>query len=103
MLAGLNSTMKQYEREALYTKAVNSTSLERQVIHLVEEESELNIEISHLLRGRKTDKVEFVKELADVAIMLDEMRVLFGVSVEAVRAAVDEKLAKFAAQMADKP
>lgn len=99
MLEHLNSTMTEAERESLYLRAAERTSIERQVMHLHEEEAELTCAISARIRGRVQDNQNLIEEMADVLVVLDEMRVLFSISTEEIKSAVDTKLAKFCRQV----
>lgn len=99
MLEHLNSTMTEAERELLYHRALARTSLDRQVGHLHEEEAELTCAIAARIRERVHDNQNIIEEIADVLVMLDEMRVLFSISTEEIKSAVDTKLAKFCRQV----
>lgn len=90
-------------RLAIYNQALLESSIERQVMHLSEETSELMVEISHLIRGRTSNPKDVALEIADVMVMLDLFRHLLGIRSEDVRAAIDAKLEKFRTQLKSPP
>lgn len=93
----------EHARLAIYNQALLESSIDRQVVHLAEETSELMIEISHLIRGRTSNPKEVALEIADVMIMLDLFRHLLGIRSEDIRAAIDAKLEKFRTQLKSSP
>ena len=99
MLTAQNSTFTEAQRAELYDKVLQRSSLDRQALHLTEEMSELTIAVSHLLRGRTTSTDNLTEEMADVIIMIDEMRYFFKVSEEDLQAAIDAKMQKFSKQV----
>lgn len=90
------------ELTGLYDESLATSSLDRQAIHLSEEVSECNIEVSKLLRGRTTDTDHLSEEIADVMIMLDEIRHLFGITQEQVSKMIGIKLEKFSMRVFNK-
>lgn len=82
-------------KEEIFERSISTTSVERQVMHLSEEISEMMIEISHLVRGRTSTKEKLVEEIADVQIMIDEMKYLFGVTEKDIEEITPVKMAKF--------
>lgn len=90
-------------RLAIYNQALLESSIERQVMHLAEENGELMIEISHLIRGRTQDPKAVVLEIADVMVMLDVFRHLLGIRHEDIQVAIDAKLEKFRTQLKSPP
>lgn len=84
-----------YDLKQLYTKSVETVSIDRQALHLSEEMSECMIEVSKLIRGRSTDTSHLAEEIADVMIMLDEMRVLFEIPEADITKLMRIKLEKF--------
>ena len=95
MITGPNTTFTDAECESLYDRVLASSSLERQSLHMCEEMSELGIAISHHIRGRVRDLDNVAEEMADVIIMIDEMRHLFGISRDELKTKLSAKLAKF--------
>jgi hypothetical protein len=85
---------------AILQQAVDTWGVESQVIMAMEEMAELTVALSHAWRGREANVIE---EIADVQIMLDEMKLIFGES--AVNQAIGEKLSRLKKRLdnADKP
>lgn len=83
------------ERRELYDKVLRESSIERQLMHLTEEYSEMFIELSHIVRGRTNDTKELILEMGDMLIMLEEMRYAFGVTEKDLEVARAIKFAKF--------
>lgn len=95
MLTGLTRVSTQ-ARAAIYDRSLAESNLDRQAMHLGEEVGELLIAVSHLIRGRAQDKANFLEEVADVMVMLEEFTHYFGVAPADIAKAVDAKLAKYA-------
>lgn len=83
------------ERKELYEKVLRESSIERQLMHLTEEYSEMFIQLSHIVRGRTKDTKELILEMGDMLIMLEEMRYAFGVTEKDLEVARAIKFAKF--------
>lgn len=60
----------------LYENAIKKWGVSLQLIMIIEEMSELTKEIVKVLRG-KTDSEKLSEEMADVEIMLEQIRVMF--------------------------
>lgn len=58
--------------------AVKKWGLDAQLLQTQEEAAELIVAISHFRRGRVNSKKEVLEELADMKIMLEQMRSAFG-------------------------
>jgi hypothetical protein len=86
-------TTDAYEKhEALYKKALEKWGYLAQRDMILEEMSELAVKLLHASRSKKTVlQMEVVTELADVAIMVNQMVYAWGAEVEFVKE-VDRKL-----------
>lgn len=69
--------MEQKEIEELCTKAIDTWGQLPQVNMVFEECGELTTALARYLRGRANEE-EVITEVADVAIMMEQMAVLFG-------------------------
>lgn len=69
--------MTEEERIALYIKALKEYGIEAQRMMVVEETGELLNALAKERRGRATNS-DVITELADVAIMIEQMAVNFG-------------------------
>lgn len=67
------------EREKVYDTAIKKWGMEAQAWMVIEEMSELAKEICKARRG-KHDPDALADEIADVAIMLEQCRMMFGVN-----------------------
>lgn len=65
------------ERE-LYKQALDKWGAEAQICMVFEEMAELQKELCKALRG-KENRIEIAEEIADVEIMLEQMKLLFGI------------------------
>lgn len=75
--------MKQSERELFY-KAINVWGPEAQTKMVLEEMAELQKEICKMWRG-KDNNANIAEEIADVEIMLDQLKMMLGVEIEVAR------------------
>ena len=78
------------ERKATYKVALRKWGIDAQVMMAVEEMSELTKELCKHFRGRPNGE-EIVDELADVTIMVEQLRLIFGVN-DAVCDQMDVKM-----------
>jgi len=76
----------------IYKKAISVWGFESQLLMAIEEMAELTEAISHLLRNRKNSVNEMLEELADVEIMIEQMRIVFTAKKEAIDKIKEEKL-----------
>lgn len=83
------------ERNLTYTRAVQSSSRDRQAVHLSEEVGKLMIEVSRLISGRTENVEALTEELADVIICCDLIRNMFGIWPSEVNAMINKKMEKF--------
>jgi len=67
------SVVSDTDRWELYEKAIETWGEQAQIDVLGEECSELSAEMSRVMRGR-TDEEELAEEIADVEIMIEQMR-----------------------------
>ena len=84
------------ERHALCRKIAAHYGYQKQRIQTIQELSELTC-----LLARRPDQIakmdyhtELVGEIADVAIMLEQIRIMFGINAEDLFAVIDSKLAR---------
>lgn len=61
----------------LFEKAIDKWGAESQTNMMQEECAELIVEINHFRRGRSSH-TKVAKEMADVAILIEQMKLLFG-------------------------
>jgi NTP pyrophosphatase (non-canonical NTP hydrolase) len=86
------------ERAAVYQAALERWGLTAQFAHLQEECAELIAAVSRYLRGRYGYS-QVVDELADVIIMCQQFRTVFG--ADAVAAAIDRKTRRLQERLTD--
>lgn len=81
-------------RKRVYEHAINRYGVKLQLLVVIEEMSELTKEICKFFRGGDNlDKI--AEETADVTIMLEQLRLIFGLN-DKVCAAMDEKVERLA-------
>ena len=80
----------------IYEKLVNKYGKEHQLIVTFGELSEASSEIAkHMLPHRAHDEADLIDELADVCIMMEQMKVVYGVTlIDAINKKLD-KAAKY--------
>lgn len=76
------------DRKAVLRKAIDTYGEESQAKMMIEEMSELTKELCKLFRG-EADTGHILEEMADVQIMLDQMRMIFGDTSELEKAKVE--------------
>lgn len=76
------------DRKAVLRKAIDTYGEESQAKMMIEEMSELTKELCKLFRG-EGDTGHILEEMADVQIMLDQMRMIFGDTSEQEKAKVE--------------
>lgn len=86
------------ERRAVYEAAIEHYGVDCQIWKAVEEMSELVKELAKLQNGGGTTHEDLVDELADVTIMMEQLRLLFGANKD-VRARMDYKVIRLARRM----
>lgn len=75
-------------REEILRKAIETYGKDSQAKMMIEEMSELTKELCKWFRG-ETEKSHILEEMADVQIMLDQMRMIFGDTSELEKAKVE--------------
>lgn len=75
--AGMDIDGEVEKTKAIFEKAVSKWGRDSQVKMAIEECSELITKLSHFMRGRVND-IEVGEEIADVEIMLSQLRIMFG-------------------------
>ena len=76
------------DREAVLRKAIDTSGEESQMKMMIEEMSELTKELCKLFRG-EAETGHILEEMADVQIMLDQMKMIFGDTSEQEKAKVE--------------
>lgn len=93
------------ERKRIYELAVDRWGIEPQLLMVLEEMSELQKEICKFFRG-VNNKEAIAEETADVTIMLEQLRLIFG-NNQNVCEAMDKKMERLAERLgvplADEP
>ena len=82
-------------KEEIYRQALEKWGADLQIVMVFEEMSELQKELCKSLRG-KENRIEIAEEIADVEIMLEQMKIYFSIeeAVEKYREYKIERLAK---------
>ena len=78
------------ERKEIYEKALRTWGTQAQIMMALEEMSELTKELCKHFRGRPNG-AEIIDEVADVTIMMEQLRLIFGIN-EAVCEQMDVKM-----------
>lgn len=71
---------QEMEKQDVYKKALTTHGIDTQITMVFEEMAELQKELCKNLRG-KENRIEVAEEIADVEIMLDQIKLYFGVKV----------------------
>ena len=82
-------------RKAVYEAAIDCYGTENQLWKAVEEMAELTNEIAKSYRPDRASREALVDELADVTIMVEQLRLIFGVN-DAVQDRMDFKVRRLA-------
>ena len=90
------------ERKAAYEQIIAKNGTLSQVLKALEEMSELSQELCKLFCDDHRGKAQLIDELADVTIMVEQMRILFGVNEE-VSERMDYKIHRQLSRMAGEP
>ena len=69
------------ERRKIYEAAIDTNGIERQIMVAVEEMAELTKELAKAFRPQGTTLEKLTDEIADVTIMMEQLRLIFGVNV----------------------
>lgn len=77
-------------QESVYVKLIEKYK-DKQLIVAIEELSELQKELCKALRG-KPNKEDIIEELADVLIMLDQLKIYFKIEDDEIRDIIDQKI-----------
>ena len=77
-------------RQAVYRRAIDTYGEDAQLWMVIEEMSELAKEICKFMRGKRCP-ADIADEIADVAIMLEQATMIFGVN-DLVRKHMDQKV-----------
>lgn len=81
-------------------RAINTYGAKNQIIVAIEEMSELTKELCKNIRGERNIK-HITEELADVHIMLQQVRRIYGIEAEAVEEVIEYKLKRLERRMKD--
>lgn len=77
-------------QESIYVKLIEKYK-DKQLIVAIEELSELQKELCKTLRGN-INKENIIEELADVYIMLDQIKIYFSITCNEVKEMIDKKI-----------
>lgn len=77
-------------QESVYVKLIEKYK-DKQLIVAIEELSELQKELCKTLRGN-INKENIIEELADVYIMLDQIKIYFSITCNEVKEMIDKKI-----------
>lgn len=77
-------------QKSVYVKLIEKYK-DKQLIVAIEELSELQKELCKALRG-KPNKEDIIEELADVLIMLDQLKIYFKIEDDEIRDIIDQKI-----------
>lgn len=77
-------------QESIYVKLIEKYK-DKQLIVAIEELSELQKELCKTLRGN-INKENIIEELADVYIMLDQIKIYFSITSNEVKEMIDKKI-----------
>lgn len=77
-------------QESVYVKLIEKYK-DKQLIVAIEELSELQKELCKALRGN-INKENIIEELADVLIMLDQIKIYFSITSNEVKEIIDKKI-----------
>ena len=78
--------------EMLYSRLMEKFGIEKQTLMLAEEQGELIKAINKKLRFKTHTVDEIREELADVYIMMNQVRIYFGITLRDVAEEMDRKL-----------
>lgn len=91
--------MIHYEvRRSVYTAAIDKFGEDCQIWKAVEEMSELTKEICKFQNGGGATRESIVDEIADVTIMMEQLRILFNVNDD-VQERIDFKVSRLAGRI----
>ena len=76
----------------LYLRLLEDFGIEKQTLMLAEEQGVLIKSINKRLRGKTDTQAEIIEEMADVHIMMNQVRKFFGITVKDVAEEMDRKL-----------
>ena len=76
----------------LYSRLMEEFGIEKQTLMLAEEQGELIKAINKKLRFKTRTVDEIREELADVYIMMNQVRWYFGISIKEIAEEMDKKL-----------
>lgn len=79
------------EEKSIFKRAIKVWGKMEQLYQTLEELAELETEIHQIRRNRNKDLVNIAGEVADVSIMLDQIKTMFGPDFEEVVDIVREK------------
>ena len=74
----------------IYKKAIDHYGKEKQINQAIEELNELAVSLNHIRRD-KCDKSDLLGEIADVLIMIEQVRHIFDIPLADVKKAMDRR------------
>lgn len=91
----IKTTMPYEERKTVYEQAIAHYAEGWQVMKAIEEMAELANELAKSTEPGRTTIEKIVDEIADVTIMMEQLRLIFGVNSE-VQERIDYKVKRLA-------
>lgn len=89
------------DREAIYCRAIAHYGAERQIIKVIEEIEELLEEVARY-KGGAANQWELMDEIADVTIMLEQMRLIAEIDPVELEDRITYKLGRLTGRMEEK-
>lgn len=89
----MSNTIPYEERVEVYRQAIDTYGVDAQVLMAIEEMSELTKELCKVFRSGGTTNDKIADEVADVTIMLEQLRIIFELN-DAVCEHMDAKIAR---------
>lgn len=83
--------MENMTKRDVLEKAIDAFGKDAQLWMVVEEMSELLKEICKFMRG-KENQLQIADEMADVLIMLEQLKIICGVQMDLIRERIDYKV-----------
>lgn len=87
----MNPIFNDYLKKRIYMKLIKQNGEKYQCVVASEEMSELQKELSKFIRG-KGNRQNIIEEIADVEIMLEQLRIIFRLNEDEIQLAKNGKL-----------
>lgn len=82
------------EQQAVLQEALDTWGFDAQLMMVIEESGELVQAAAKFLGGRERSSKGLIEELADVSLMIDQMRLRWGAEIDAARNCKLDRLAQ---------